>query len=300
VLESQGNHKPQRVKERTMIDYGRAFSFFAEDDHWLEKLGIGVGVYIASFIAALLLAIVPSFLVYLILPWTAASNVASGLVYYLSIVLLVGYGLRLLRNVRAGVVRPLPAWDDWGNDLIRGFKLIVVELIWALPLFLFAIPTGIGTAMNTRIDDTTTFFGTMLTLCGGCLTLLYWIFLAVMRPGFTLAYARDEQIASGLRFDLIFDWTRRNIGPVITVAIVSWLATIVLFFLGVIAGPILLCVGWIITLPLGVLLPLLIQYHLYGQLAREYPLETVALPDLDVDEPETPVEGDISPPAVPA
>lgn len=283
-----------------MIDYGRAFSFFAEDEHWLEKLGIGVGVYIASFIAALLLAIVPSFLIYLILPWTAASNLAWWLAFYLSIILLVGYGLRLVRNVRTGVERPLPAWDDWGNDLIRGFKLIVVELIWAVPLLLLLIPTGIGAALNTRVDDTTTFFGTMLTLCGGCLTFLYWIFLAVMRPGFTLAYARDEQIASGLRFDLIFDWTRRNIGPVVTVAIVSWLAAIVLFFLGFVAGPILLCVGWIITLPLGVLLPLLIQYHLYGQLAREYPLEAVAPPDVDLGGPDTPVESDIAPPAVSA
>jgi hypothetical protein len=272
-----------------MIDYGKAFSFFTEDDHWLEKLGIGVGVYLGSLLAALLLVIVPSFLVYLILPWPVAANVVSALAYYLSIVLLVGYGLRLLRNVQAGVERPLPEWNDWGNDLVRGFKLIVVMLIWSLPLLILSIPTGIGTAMTNSIEETSSFFGTVLIACGGCLTFLYWLFVAVMRPGITIAFMRDEQIQSGLRFDPIFRWTRGHIGPVVTVALVSVMAAAIFLFLGGVAGFLLLCVGWIITLPLGVFLPMLVQSHLYGQLAREYPMNEHALRAYDPPvEPTTP------------
>jgi len=284
-----------RVKETTMIDYGKAFSFFTEDDHWLEKLGIGVGVLLASFIAAVLLVLVPSFLFYLIMPWPLASNLASELVYYLSIVLVVGYGLRLLQNVRAGVSQPLPEWNDWGHDLIRGFKLIVVNLIWMLPLLIFYIPTGIGVAMNDNLQRTSSVFGSMLAACGSCLGLIYFLFVVIMRPGFTLAFLRDEQIQSGLRFELIFNWTRRNIGPVVTVAIVSLLAAIICLFLGAIVGVILLCVGWIITLPLGILLPILFQSHLYGQLAREYPMDESA-PVV----PGPPSEGDFNPPMAPA
>ncbi|HMN26925.1 MAG TPA: DUF4013 domain-containing protein [Caldilineaceae bacterium] len=301
-----------------MIDYGKSFSFFTEDDHWLEKLGIGVGVYIGSLLAALLLVIVPSFLIYFILPWPTAANVVTALAYYLSIVLLVGYGLRLLRNVRDGAGQPLPEWNDWGNDLVRGFKLIVVALIWTLPLLVLAIPTGIGTMLTNRHDDTTSFFGTVLISCGGCLSFLYWLFVAIMRPGYTIAFLRDEQIKSGLRFDLIFNWTRAHIGSVITVALVSVVAAVVLLFLGVILGPILLCVGWIITLPLAIFLPMLIQSHLYGQLAREFPMEesgsaiqvytpgveptppTVVEPTTTAVEPTTPTETDVNPPAPPA
>jgi hypothetical protein len=282
-----------------MIDYGKAFSFFTEDDHWLEKLGIGVGVYLASFLAALLVALIPSFIFYLILPWTAASNLASWLAVSLSTILIAGYGLRLLRNVRDGNPRPLPEWNDWGNDLVRGFKLVVLGAIWALPGLIFSIPMGIGTAMTSASSDSASFFGSLLLLCGSCLALIYWLFVAVMTPGYTLAFLRDEQIQSGLRFDLIFAWTRRNLGPVVTVAIVSVLATIVIFFLGVIAGPILLCVGWIITLPLAVLLPMLIQYHLYGQLGREFPIEETPTPPTDPDL-GAPTGDDFAPPAVPA
>lgn len=277
-----------------MIDYGKAFSFFTADERWLEKLGIGVGVYIASILAALLVAIVPSFIVYAIVPWPVAANIASGLTYYLSIVLLVGYGLRLMQNVKHGIERPLPEWNDWGNDLIRGFKLVIVALIWALPLLIFAIPSAIGTAMSNNYQDATSFFGGMLLLCGGCLSFLYTLFLALAAPGYTQAFMQDEQIQSGLRFEKIFRWTQQHIGPVATVAIVTFLATIILFFLGVIAGPILLCVGWIITIPLGILLPLLIQYHLYGQLARAYPLDFEP-PVLAADATATPVVTDIPP-----
>lgn len=283
-----------------MIDYGKAFSFFTEDEHWLEKLGIGVGVYIGSFVVALLVAVVPSFLFYLIMPWTVASNLASGLAYYLSIMLIVGYGLRLMNNVRAGEVRPLPIWDDWGNDLIRGFKLVVVALIWALPLVLLSIPTALGASISEN-GRTMSAFGSMLALCGGCLSLLYWLFLAVAAPGYTLAFSRDEEIQSGLRFEVVYKWTRQNLASVVPVALVTFLAGIIIFFLGVVAGALLLCVGWLITLPLGVLLPLLIQYHLYGQLGRNFPMDAAYTPDDDANGgPSVPVEGDFEPPAVPA
>lgn len=284
-----------------MIDYGKAFSFFTEDEHWLEKLGIGVGVYIGSFVVALLVAIVPSFLFYLIMPWPVASNLASGLTYFLSIMLIVGYGLRLMNNVRAGDPRPLPVWDDWGNDLIRGFKLVVVAIIWTLPLILLSIPTAIGTSISDNGSASMSAFGSMMALCGGCLSLLYWLFLAVAAPGYTLAFLRDEQIQSGVRFDVVYRWTRDNLASIVPVALVTFLAGIIIFFLGVVAGAILLCVGWLITLPLGVLLPVLIQYHLYGQLARAFPMDVTSTPDQDVNGgPGAPAEGDFAPPALPA
>jgi hypothetical protein len=284
-----------------MIDYGKAFTFFTEDDHWLEKLGIGAGVYIASLIAALLLVSVPSFILYFIFPWQAAGNLASMLVFYLSIVLLIGYGLRLVKNVRADLTKPLPEWNDWGNDLIRGFKLIVVTLIWSLPLLIFSIPTGIGAAMTGERAESTSFLGGTLLICGGCLAFLYWVFLAIVRPAYTIAFLRDEQIQSGLRFDVILSWTREHLAPVVTVALVSVLAAVAFVVLGAIAGFLLICIGWIITIPLGIFLPMLVQSHLYGQLASQYPIDQPAPFDSDAGSGlNASVDGEVNPPAIPA
>lgn len=258
-----------------MIDYGKAFSFFTEDEHWLEKLGIGVGVVLASFLAALLVVLIPSFILYAILPWPVAGNLAGYAVSFLTMLIPMGYGLRLLRNVQAGIEKPLPEWNDWGNDLIRGFKLSVVSIVWMLPLLIFAIPTWIGGALTNNYDDAASVFGGMLLLCGSCLSFLYGLFVAVMSPGYTIAFLRDEEISSGLRFREVIAWTRANPGPVVTVAALGLLVVVLAGFLGALVGVILICIGLLVTLPLAVLLPLFFHHHLYGQLARLYPLDPI-------------------------
>ncbi len=258
-----------------MIDYGKALSFFTEDEHWLEKLGIGVGVVLASFLAALLVVLIPSFILYAIFPWTVAGNLAGYAVYFLVALIPLGYGLRLLRNVQAGVEKPLPEWNDWGNDLVRGFKLSVVSIVWMLPLLIFAIPSWVGGELTNNFDDAASFFGVMLLLCGSCLSFLYGLFIAVMSPGYTIAFLRDEEISSGLRFREVIAWTRAHPGPVVTVAALGILVAILASLLGVLVGAILICIGLLVTLPLSILIPMFFHHHLYGQLARQFPLDPI-------------------------
>ncbi len=225
------------------MDIGRSLTFYTEDPRWKEKLGMGIGVILIS------------------------SLLSFVLVGILGFAILMGYSVRLLQNVRDGVEYPLPEWDQWGDDLARGFKLFVVTLIWALPIFVAVIPTILGSALADSGGGGGEFIGVMLILCGTCLSVVYGLVLLVLTPGISVLFAEDEQISSGLKIREIWQWTRERIGEVL---IVTVLVIAVGFVLSLVAplGVILCVVGLLVTLPASVLLTYLIQYHLYGQLAR--------------------------------
>lgn len=226
------------------MDYGKALTFITEDPRWQQKIAIGVGVLLISTLLSIVLIGVVGFLI------------------------AMGYCVRLLQNVRDGQTYPLPEWDQWGEDLTRGFKLLVISLVWALPIIIFTVPTGIGSALtDARNSDAGQFAGSILVICGSCLSLLYGLFLAIVMPGYSIAFARDEQINSGLRFRDIWAWTQAHLSDVIMVAIIYLIASIAFGLLGAIAGVLLCIVGLIVTIPLATLVTYIYQYHLYGQLA---------------------------------
>lgn len=229
------------------MDYGKALTFVTEDPRWQQKIAIGVGVLIVS---------------------TLLSVVLVGLVGFL---IVMGYSVRLLQNVRDGEPYPLPEWDQWGDDLMRGFKLLVISLVWALPIIIFTVPAGIGAALTDSRADTGQFVGSFLMICGSCLSMLYGLFLAVVMPGYTIAFARDEQISSGLQYREIWRWTQAHLNDVIMVALIYLIASIAFSLLGAIVGALLCIVGLIVTLPLATLITYLYQNHLYGQLAYAHP-----------------------------
>lgn len=232
------------------MDYGKALTFITEDPRWQQKIATGIGVILVSALLSVVLIGVVGFLI------------------------AMGYCVRLLQNVRDGQTYPLPEWDQWGEDLTRGFKLFVVSLVWALPIIIFTIPTGIGAAIsdNSRSSDPGQFVGSILTICGSCLSMLYGLFLALVMPGYSIAFARDEQINSGLRFRDIWGWTQDHLGDVLMVAIIYLVASIAFGLLGAIVGALLCIVGLVVTIPLAALVTYLFQYHLYGQLAYAHPM----------------------------
>jgi hypothetical protein len=230
------------------MEISKSISFITEDPRWQQKLLIGTGVVIASLVLSVILVGIVGFLI------------------------LAGYCIRLLQNVRDGQTYPLPEWDQWGEDLARGFKLIVATLVWSLPVLILIIPTAIGNALASSNNEGAQFIGAMLSICSTCLTLIYGLLLAVVTPGISIAFARDEQITSALQFREILAWTQANIGQVLVVTLVYIAASIVLSIVGSIVGVLLCVVGLIITIPLATLLTSLFQYHLYGQLAYAYPM----------------------------
>lgn len=224
------------------MDIGRALTFFTEEERWIEKTTIGALVILLS------------------------SLLSFVLVGILGFFIVMGYGIRLMRNVQAGIKPVLPEWDQWGEDLMRGLKLFVVQFVWILPVFLVSVPIVMGAALADNSRDVGEFLGVMLILCGSGLVFLYGLFYTVLQPGITIAYARDEKISSGFKLTEIWQWTRAHISDVIVVTIVYIVASMIIGFVALIAGVVLCGVGLIATVPLSTLIIYYIQFHLYGQI----------------------------------
>jgi hypothetical protein len=229
------------------MDYAKALTFLWEDPRWKEKLTIGTVVMLLSIVLSpILIGVVGIFIV-------------------------LGYGIRVLQNVRDGNQYPLPEWDRWSDDLTRGFKLFVVALVWGLPAILLSLPIMVGIFMMAAGDHNSSNFlmgvGGLTMSLGYCLVILFSLFYAVVTPGFTIWYARNEKIGDGLKLTEIWQWTRRNLGSVILVGIAYLVASFVITTVASLVGTILCIVGLIVTIPLGTLATYLYQYHLIGQLA---------------------------------
>ncbi len=226
------------------MDIGRALTFFTEDERWIEKTAIGTGVLLLSFLLSFILVGIVGFLI------------------------VMGYSVRLLQNVRDGVNPVLPEWDQWGDDLSRGFKLFVVQFIWALPIILIIVPIVIVSALvGSSGDSAAEGFAALLALCAICISFIVAIFYMLIQPAVTIFFAENEQISDGLQIARIWDWTRSHIGEVVIVTIVYVVGSMIIGTVGSIAGVILCGIGLLVTLPLAQLVIYYLQFHLYGQLA---------------------------------
>jgi hypothetical protein len=230
------------------MDIGKALSFVYDEEGWIQKVAIGVGVLIVSFLL--------SFALVGILGWF----------------ILTGYCLRLMRNVQDGRTQVLPEWNEWGDDLASGFKLAVVSFVWAIPGIVFGIPMILG-GFLTEGNEFAQVVGLFLMLCAGALVFFYSIFVFLAMPGYTIAFAQDSKISSGLELTAVWHWTRANISSVIVIAIMVAIFSTAAAFLAGIVGTLFCVVGLIITIPLATLITAFFQYHLYGQLAREHPFD---------------------------
>jgi hypothetical protein len=225
------------------MDFIRALTFITEDERWKEKIAMGTVVALVSGMLTVVL------------------------VGVLGIFIIMGYSLRLMQNVQRGDPKPLPEWDQWSEDLTRGFKLFIVTLVWSLPAIMVALPIIFGGILTEMGNDAAVVFGASVIMLGACLSMLYGIFLYLVTPAFTVQFAAREQISDGLRVSDVWTWTRVRLGDVIMFLVAFIVASMVISTVGSIAGMVLCFVGLIVTIPLATLLTALYQYHLMGQLA---------------------------------
>lgn len=225
------------------MDFIRALTFITEDERWKEKIAMGTVVALVSGMLTVVL------------------------VGFLGFFIVMGYSLRLMQNVQRGDQRPLPEWDQWSEDLSRGFKLFVVTLVWSLPAVLVSLPIVFGSILASADSDVASIFGASVIMLGTCLSFLYGIFIYLVMPAFTVRFGEREQISDGLRVSEVWEWTRVRLGDVIMFLVAFIVASMVISTVGSIAGMVLCFVGLIVTIPLATLLTSLYQYHLMGQLA---------------------------------
>jgi len=218
------------------MDFVKALTFIPEDPRWKEKVAIGSALALLSF---------------LVVPF----------------IITIGYCVRLTQNMRNGEQFPLPEWDDWSGDLVRGFKLAVVWFVWALPLFVVSIPMTIGGVLTDSDSAVATTLGVTIVVSTVCLTAIYGIFITLMTPGFVLWFARDEEIRSGLQLSDIFQWTRAHVTDVILFMLAYIVASFVISTVASIVGLLLCIVGLIVTVPVATFVTYVYQFNLLGQIA---------------------------------
>jgi len=225
------------------MDFGKAFTYMFQDPRWLAKLGIGTLLILVSIPLSLaLIGIVP-------------------------LIIVTGYSLVALDNVRLGHEHPLPEWQDWGKFFMLGLKALVALFIWALPMFIGFVPVLAGSVLSDNSNaGGTGAIAALLIICGSCLMFLWGLFIALLTPAIYARLAATNRFAAAFDLGRIWEFTRDNLGNVIIAILLVWLAGIIAFVLGMM-GFMLLCIGAMLTIPLASLWQYLVQAHLFGQIA---------------------------------
>jgi ABC-type multidrug transport system fused ATPase/permease subunit len=213
------------------MDLGKSFTYMFDDDRWGIKLIILALIILVGLLGAVII----------IGPLIMAAFV-------------LGYMVEIIRRVRVGDPTPLPDWDDIGKKFMDGLVLMIAVFIWALPLIVLSIPTGIASSAGDGEGASV-----VLALCFGCLTLIYSAFLTVATPAIYVSYAEEGTFSSALNFSRVSKITRDHLAEIIVMLIVLIIASFIASLVGV-----LLCgVGLALTLAYMYM----VEGHMFGQLA---------------------------------
>ena len=224
------------------MDFGKAFTFMFEDPDWVRKLGIGT---ILTLIGVLFI---------------------SFLIGILPLLVVTGYTVQVVRNVMMRRERPLPEWNDMGQLLGEGFKIFLATLVWLLPVLVLMIPITVSAIMMDQNGRGMEAIGVPIMICGYCLVILWSLFVALMTPAIYARIAATGRIASAFELGRMWAFTRDNLGNII-VAILLGIVAGFIAGIGAMLGLIALIIGVLVTIPLASLWQMLVNAHLYGQIA---------------------------------
>jgi hypothetical protein len=210
------------------MDFSAPFGFPFKDQNWFQKLLIPGLIMLIPII---------------------------GLFY------LMGWGLEITRQIIRQEPIVIPE-TDFGKFLTRGLKLFVISLVYAIPTFIFQIPSTAANIMaqsSSNSDSAAAMAGVIMAIsaCAGLLNLVYSLALAFILPAvYGVFLVNNEEISAGFRFGEIFALAKKA-PTAFLLALVGYLIAEMISGLGVIA-----CViGLIVTVPYGIL----IISHFYGQ-----------------------------------
>ena len=225
------------------MDFGKAFTYMFQDPNWLAKLGIGtLLVLLGIFLSPVIIGLLP-------------------------LIIVMGYALVALDNVRMGHEHPLPEWQDWGRFFMLGLKLTVAMFVWALPMILGFVPVLAGSVLSDSSNaNGAGALAALLIICGTCLMFLWGIFIALLTPAIYARVAATGRFGAAFELGKIWEFTKDNLGNVILAIVLVWLASLVAAIAGTL-GFLFLCIGALITIPLATLWQYLVQAHLFGQIA---------------------------------
>lgn len=195
------------------MDIGRAFTYPFEDENWLKKMLIGA-----------VLNLVP-------------------VVNFIG----MGYGLRQMKKVSEGQDLPLPEWDDWGGDFVKGLLMFLASVIYSLPIWLLQLVVVIVMAITGSSGSGNLGAGeTVAGLCAtamSCLMVIYGIAMAVWIPAATMQYVKEDSFGGFFRFADIWAFITGNVGDYL----VAWLVYVLALIIASVVGGIACGIGVLFT-----------------------------------------------------
>lgn len=187
------------------MEFGRAFTFVFEDEEWIKKV-----------LLAGVILLIP------VIGWLAVG----------------GWLVEIVRRVIAKDPNPLPDWSDFGGYIGKGFQAFVIAFVYELPLLLLqgCLQGAILLVSDPSVgsDETVTTLVTIASLCFGCISLLYGIFMGFVLPAALGNFAAQGSLGAGFRFGEVFGLVKAAPGAYLIVLLGGFVASIVAS-LGVIA-----------------------------------------------------------------
>jgi hypothetical protein len=207
---------------------------------------------------------------------------ASTIIPILPYLPVLGYSMKIMRQVAAGQQPSMPDWDDWETLFKDGLKLLGVRLLYALPLLLLILPVFalfiVGPIMGVAAENEDIIllssFAPMIILL--CLSPLF-ILIGMLIPAAEAHVTIQNEFSASLRLREWLGIFRANIGGFLLAYLFIYAISALLSFVFqiIVVTIILLCLLPIIT-PLISMYITLIHYTLIAAAYREGTLKQSA------------------------
>jgi len=206
-------------------------------------------------------------------PWAGERNVETlaigGVlsllgVFFVPILFVYGYLVRVIRQVASGETDVAPAFDEWEELLVDGLVVFGISLVYVLVptavlaagLFVLLVPVGVGVGVGGNGGSAVAVFGVLVSLVVTLLGVVALLAAFYLVPAAVAAYARTGRFGSAFSAS-----TLRTVGTDGSYA-VAWLVALVIGFLAQVVGGALT-----LTLVGAVLVPFV---TFYGNVASAY------------------------------
>lgn len=210
------------------MDVGRSISYVFQDQGWLVKVLIGG-----------LLSLIPIFGWFVVL----------------------GYWIRIAQNVSNGYDVPLPEWNDFGGDFMRGLKAWVAVIVWAIPFIIILACVWIPvTILGSSSNSAASALGVLVGFGGFTIDTIIGIAIAFITPVIIGRVVQSDSVSAAFNYNMIINDARQNPVPLLIIVGMSIALRFVASF-----GIILCFVGYFFTS----FLSFVMLSHLYGQYWRQ-------------------------------
>jgi hypothetical protein len=165
---------------RQPLDIGRSLTYMFEEEDWIAKFLIAVGMVLLSI---------------LILPY----------------LILQGYLIEIIRRVGRNQTTVLPAWTNWGDYLKDGLFAALALFVYTIPAILPACCMAFfAAAFTDQQTGELSGFGVLAICCISSLVIILSLLIYLVYFAGLIRYAETGEFASFFQFGRLWAYVREN------------------------------------------------------------------------------------------